>query len=160
LINIINNSTKLILLLAIFVFCTNKLNAQKYSIDDGQLQKSGRVGIKYRIYQYKNDKLVRKDIRVIKKEERKARKYSKERIDRLQSKSTKKSMRELQHSSERINMNKPQEYWHQRVFKKLLDETQLTFLNANLFIDKTYNKITSIVSPANKNKLDKTKRYF
>jgi hypothetical protein len=79
----------------------------KYSIDQGKVKKSGNVGLKFRIENFKKNREARKEKRIedraFRKNSRKIKKFNR----KYQSKSTIKMMKRSKRISKKVNRDKP-----------------------------------------------------
>ncbi len=138
------NITKILLLLIAHILGVHQSWAQKYSIDHGKIKKSGRVGIVYRLQTREVNKKSREESRIQRKEDRSFRKGKREHMKKVQTKSTQREMKKLYRSSVRINKLKPQEYLHQRIYRKFSDGSQTTYVKSKLFVRNSINNIGSV----------------
>ncbi|WP_057953467.1 hypothetical protein [Salinivirga cyanobacteriivorans] len=91
----------------------------KYSIDQGKVGKSGTVGIKYRLEQFKKKRESRKEERVYQRSLRKNERAIKRFNRKFQDKRTKKMMKRSARKSKRVNKGKNQ----YNVFERILNST-------------------------------------
>ncbi len=153
----INNITKILFIVAIFIISENEiLCQQKYSVDEGRLRKSGRVGLTYHAQQRKQKKQEREELRTKRKEKRAIRKAKREHMKKLQTKSTRKQMKKLYRSSVRINKHKPQEYLHERLFSEVFTESKIILLKSKIVVKNSFGNIKNVF--ANSTNFDKRKK--
>ncbi|MCK4661944.1 MAG: hypothetical protein KAT68_03710 [Bacteroidales bacterium] len=98
--------------------CANS-QYQKYSIDRGKLNKSGRVGLKYRIAKFKENRKEHKKAvdaaKLEKSTERERKKYRK----KMQTKKVLKRMKKSEKKAKRNTKNKPVDPFYIRIIKKI-----------------------------------------
>ena len=154
------NITKIILLLSIFIIFNKDIRGQKYSIDDGRLRKSGKISLKYTLYQSHQTKEDREERRIMRKEVRERRKARRIHINKLQTKKVKKEMKKLYRSAKRINNQKPQKYLHERVYSTIINESKLGVVKTKLVIANSIRNVKDVVGFSKRNETGKKQRYF
>ena len=154
------NITKIVLLLIVLQFINHESWCQQYSIDYGKLKKSGRIGLKNKVYQYKENKKDKDELKTFKKEKRAIRRDQRKHMKKIQTRATRKRMKKLYRSSVRVNKQKPAEYMHQRLYKKLTNDTKITYIKTKLFFETSFTNIKDLVSISNKKDQSKKQKFF
>lgn len=147
-----NLMTKIILIVLLTISWNKFYGQQKYSIDNGKLRKSDRVGIAYRVQKNKIKKKDREELKTLRKEKRIG-KGKRKHIKKVQTKETQKQMKDLLRASKRINKHKPQYYMHERLYEKTSVEIEIFVIRSKNFIKNAFINIKSIfVSKTSSNK--------
>lgn len=148
-----NLKTKIVLIVLLTIFWNEFYGQQKYSIDNGKLRKSGRVGIVYRVQKNKINKKDREELKTLRKEKRIVRKGKRKHMKKMQTKETQKQMKDLLRASKRINKHKPQYYMHERLYEKTSLGIEIFAIRLKNFIKNAFINIKSIfVSKTSSNK--------
>lgn len=151
-----NFITKIILIVLLTISWNEFYSQKNYSIDEGKLRKSSRVGITYHLQNRKLKKKEKEELKTFRKEERNVRKAKRDHMKKLQTKETQKQMKDLLKSSRRINKHKPQYYIHEKIYRETLSGAKLYVIKSKFYIKNTFTNIKSIF--VNKTSFDKKKK--
>ncbi|NOZ46769.1 MAG: hypothetical protein GXO79_08290 [Chlorobi bacterium] len=132
--------------------------SQKYSIDNGKIKKSGKIGLAYKLNNLSQLKKEHKEYKAIKKQQRADRKANRKKIKKIQTKATRKRMKNLQKSAKRINQNKPTEYLHQRIYKYMKLKIKSTVIQSKIQFKKGFSKIEGVFN--NTNRINKRRKSY
>jgi len=158
--NSLINITKIVLISSLFLFSSSDSFCQKYSVDHGKIKKSGRVGLRYKLHNARQNKKDRRELVAHRKENRKSEKARKEHLTKLQTRKTKQQMKSLYRTSVRNNKHKPTKYWHERFYKQITTSTKISFVKSKIFIKNSVDNIKDFVSISNKKDISKKERFF
>ena len=148
--------TEIFFIVTLLLLSNSESISQKYSIDQGELKKSGRIGLKYRIEQYKSQKEYRLQKREDKRYRRFVKREKRKNEKQMQTKATRKRMQNLRKSSKRINEKKPQIPKIQQSGKIIIENTILGFNKTRIFIRISFNKISFFFSSLSSKKRKKS----